>query len=222
MGDSTFTSICSLGTSNGQACENAVAEFRGGNAAANGTYEQSLNTPTVFGAVQGQFAWVKGTAYDFALSHLANGTLRFSLGSVPQTIEMPNPTGTYDGLSDANTMFIRIRNSAATDTISLTDLYLGATSIGNLVFGQSTSNGTVGSASAGAGYLQIGGFDFSAPWTLTGKVRLDWAAASVPANSALGANFKLANVPTPIPLPASALLLLTVAGGLALLKRSRA
>jgi hypothetical protein len=223
-GDASFNAICSLGTSNSRACEHAVAEFRGGNAATNGTYEQSLNTPTQFGAVTGQFAWVKGTSYDFSLSHAANGSITFSLGSGPQTITLANPTGSYDGLSDANTMFIRIRNPSATDRISLTDMRLDGRDIGDLSFGQAMDDGTaVGAGSAGAGYLQVGNFAFSDPWTLTGQVTLDWAGARVPANSALGATFKLANVPVaPVPLPAAGLLMVAGLGGLALVRRRRA
>jgi hypothetical protein len=220
VGDSAFNTICSLGTANNQACEKAIAEFRGGGPT---TYEQSLNTPTEFGAVQAQFDWVKGTTYDFTLSHDAAGTLTFSLGSGPQIITMPNPTGTYTGLGTANTLFIRTRNESATDTMKLSNLLLNGTAIGGLAFGQVLDDGnSVGAGSAGAGYLRISGVPFSDPWTLKGKVTLDWAGTAVPAQSRLNANIKLTEIPVaPIPLPASALLLVAGLGGLAALKRRR-
>ena len=59
VGDRTFNTTCSLCTPNPQECEKALAEFCGIRPS---TYEQSLNTPTQFGAVQAEFAWVKGTA----------------------------------------------------------------------------------------------------------------------------------------------------------------
>lgn len=215
VGDAVFNDICRLGTTNNQECENAIGEFRGGNGVGNGTYEQSLNTPTQFGAVTAQFTWTNGSSEPFELEHDAStGTMSLTLAD--QTITMPNPTNSYVGLSGANAMFIRIRNQSDEDTLSLTSMDLNGTSIGNLSFGDLLDDGnTVGVGSSGAGYLRIDGFDFGQAWSLTGHVGLDWTG-SIPAQSRLNANFKVATLPeeVPVPLPATAWLL---AGGMGLL-----
>jgi len=216
VGDVPFNNICALGTSNNQECENVVGEIRGGGG---GTYEQSLNTPTQFGAVTDDFSWTKEQKEAFTLSHATNGLMSLTLAG--QTITMPNPTGAYDGLTGANAMFIRIRNNSAAQTLSLSDMMLNGMSIGGIASGDLLDDGnTVGSGSNGAGYLRIDGFDFGQAWSLTGDVALDWAGANVPNRSRLNANFKVATLPTaPIPLPAAGWMLLAGFGGLALLRR---
>ncbi len=226
-GNTTFFDRCDLGTANGFECEVAIADFRGGNAADNGLYEQRMHIPGASGlsVVGGQFAWVSGQAYDFELSYAPDETLTLSVGTPAQSISMAlGTTGTganppvYNGLSDVNTMFIRIRNNSATETLSLNDMMLNGIDIGDLTFGQSMDDGTnVGIGADGSGYLQITGFNFADPWSLTGKVTLDWDGASVPPFSLLNADFKL----TAIPLPATALLLIAGLAGLAAVKRRR-
>lgn len=220
--DAAFNAICQLGTANNQECENAVAEFRGGNGNTSGTFEQSLNTPTQFGAVQAQYAWGNGVAEDFDLVYDGAGTISLSLGSVPQTITMPNPTGSYVGLGTSNTMFIRIRNEASDAVISLTGMSLDGMAVGNLVFGQSMDDMTnVGAGSSGAGYLRISDYDFSQAWSLTGQVALSWTG-SIPSNSRLDANFKLTTIPeAAVPLPAGVVLLGSALAGVAGLRRLR-
>lgn len=217
VNDTAFNAICSLGTTNNQECEAAIAEFRSGGTT---SYQQSLNTPTQFGAVTANFQWTNSQIESFDLSHDGNGLLSLTLAG--QTIDMPNPTGSYDGLAGANAMFIRVRNVSETDRLSLTDMVLNGMAIGDLAFGDLLGDGnTVGAGSAGAGYLRIDGFDFSQVWSLTGGVALSWAG-SLPSQSNLNANFKIAEIPTsPIPLPAAVWLLMGGVGILGGLRRFR-
>lgn len=218
VGDAKFNEICRLETTNNQECENAIGEFRGGNGATNGTFERSLNLPGTFGVVQGQNTWVTGATRAFSMSYDGIDTLSLMLAGVP-TISMGPSIPAFGGLGGANTMFIRVRNDSATNTMSLTSMMLDGMSVGNLVSGQATDDGgTVGEGSTGAGYLRIDGFDFSQAWTLTGDVQLTWTGA-IPTQSRLDANFKVATIPSEVPLPAAGWLLIAGLGGLGALRR---
>jgi hypothetical protein len=112
-----------------------------GNGALKGC-KQSLSHQTRSGAVT-------------ALVDRGMGTLTFAPGSGPQTITMPNPTGSHTGLGTANSLFIRTRNDSATETIALSDLVLDGSAIGGLSFGQLPDCGSMVD-SGGAGQVTCG------------------------------------------------------------------
>ncbi len=174
-GDSAFNALTSNGT-----LERAVAEARIGDSPAGGTWEQAI---WKFGAVgqpqtNGQFAWTSGTAVAFSFAFDGVSTVTFTLGSSTQT---------WNAVEGSFTdIFVRVRSSA-NSSVALTQMNVsGFGAIADL-----TSSGSVP-----AGYLRISNTSPFSAVTISGLMELAWTGQR-PNGSALAAQIKFSNVPTP-------------------------
>ena len=209
QGDEPFNAFCNQGASD-RDCEFAVGELRGGNNAANGTWEVGVQRPGGGPDQPRQNVWSNASAAAFTFDYVAaTGALSLMVDGGPTSV-LALGAGGLDG---AQSLFIRARSEDARNRVELTDMMLGGDPLDDLLY--------AGGGSQGASYLRVDGFDFAGDWTLTGDAIFSWEG-SIPRNSRLDVNFKVTDVVAPIPVPAAGVLLLAALGGLGLARRRRA
>lgn len=221
-GDGAFNDLCvagsAIGTGN-QSCEFAVGELRSGDGAGRAQTEIYIQSPPGNPVDAVNFGWGNGTVYGFLFDYKADGQV-LSLSLDGQSALTSSVSGI--DLSAVESMFIRVREPA-TGTVRLTDMALNGTALPDLAPVASGSG-------SGPGYLQVGGIDWSADWSLTGDMAFTWTTPNIPGGSNLNVNFKLTDLVMPgdnggqpgvIPLPAAGWLLLSGLAGLGWVGRRR-
>ncbi len=197
--DGDFTTACSEGGYT-LACEDGVAEIRGGNGSASGDQEMNVRTPsggTGFSGVNGQYDLVSGEVLDLEVAYDATlGALSLDLGGTEISVAAD--------LSEVDTLYIR-NSSRGGGSLTLTDLMLDGFSLGSVT-------------DEGVNYIVVSDFDFSSSFSLTGLATFTFGAGDR-LGSNLAAQFKFTDLVAPVPLPASLALMLA---GLGILGAARA
>jgi hypothetical protein len=200
-------------------CEWLVAEGRAGNRGPSGDWERgfydrvrddvingnAVSAPSEDSGSPDSFTLIYDGAGGSIFSFLGGTTALGGTTGIPEVdfgTTYPAPVGKDNPTAPAQTLYLRARNANLSGLSIMTGGSTHAVDDGLLT----------GIGSADAAYLVIGGFDLTAPWTLTGNAFLE------PGRTGSSAAFqiKVTDV-APIPLPAAAWMLLSAMGGLGVL-----
>lgn len=209
--DGTFPGLCG-----GQACEQAVGEFRNGNNGAPGEAIATLNVNTSTGGngiSLNQPGFWDGGAYAFEFAY-TSGTVSLSLDI--------DRNGSFDGsemlffnadLSSTRSMYIRA--VAAQVPTTLSDLTFNDASLNTDGMGSDSFSGD-----NVADYLLLTGVNWTADWSLAGLVLMSGDAGF--SNARPSVQFKLTDLGAEVPVPAGVVLMGTALAGFAARRRVNA
>ncbi len=203
--DAAFGALCPSG-----ACETGVAEIRAGSRSQN---ELDARSSAVFNNPQTDFDIVSGTDYDFRIAYDAVSSV-LSVGA-KSTAAATFTTDSVVAADFGNTKDLLIRTTARNG---------GSTTLKGLTFNGMVL-GDISAASVAGDprieqYSRIGGIDFTKSFEISGVFNLDIVGSG---NSNFATQFKFTDIapPSPVPLPASALLLAGSVAGFGALRRRR-